>query len=192
MLGRSPGAPGGPQRRDGLLVLCRILNVITAICELLCIAAFAMAIYVRANAPVKDLFYMSGQAVRVFGIVWAAGLILIETEWRFLLKLAPLLELWFARGIAQIFIACLTYREAYSQTESESDFHKSLQLYRTLASAALLTCGFIYIFGGVLCLGAIKRMHARREENLMAAEVEVEELERRRRELNRLLGRRDP
>lgn len=56
---------------------------------------------------------------------------------------------------AQVFEATLTYREAISG--GDSDLHKSLQLYRTAACATLLCCASVYLLGGVLCIGAIRK-----------------------------------
>ena len=114
----------------------------------------------------------------------------IESEWRFVLKLVPLMEIWVWRGMAYIFLSSLTFREAYPRHGS-TDFEKSLQLYRSVSSLALLGCGFVYGVGGVCCLGAIRRARQRREERVLEAESEYEELERRRRELQRLLGHHD-
>jgi hypothetical protein len=103
-------------------------------------------------------------------------------------KYVPLLEAWIARGTVHVFMAALTFREAYPADEG-TDFQKSLQLYRFVASAALAICGIIYIGGGVLCLGAIRRARERREERYVEAQLEFDRLERRRRELQHLLGR---
>lgn len=136
----------------------------------------------------QDLYVLSGQIVRVFGIVWSLCLVLVESEWRFVKKAVPLLDLWLGRGIAHFFIASLTFREAYPSEEG-SDFQKSLQLYRTIASASLTACGLVYMAGGVVCMGAIRRARQQREDRLLAAAAEFDELERRRGELRRLLGR---
>ena len=42
-------------------------------------------------------------------------------------------------------------------TGKDCDFHKSLELYRTIAAMALLCCGTVYFLGGILCFGLIKR-----------------------------------
>lgn len=57
--------------------------------------------------------------------------------------------------VPQVFEAVLTYREAISV--GGSDLHKSLQLYRSVACASLLGCAGVYILGGVLCIGAIRK-----------------------------------
>lgn len=46
-------APPSDHKRDFILFACRTFNVITALCLLLCAAAFGMAIVLRGNAPTK-------------------------------------------------------------------------------------------------------------------------------------------
>lgn len=136
----------------------------------------------------QDVNFISGQAVRIFGIAWSLLLVLVESEMKVVRKYVPLLDVWVARGVVHLFMAALTFREAYPADEA-TDFQKSLQLYRFVASGALAVCGTIYIAGGVLCLGAIRRARERREERYVQAQVEYDRLERRRRELQHLLGR---
>lgn len=103
----------------------------------------------------QDLDFHSGQAVRVYGILIALLLLLAETEWERFLALAPVLDHWVGRSAVMVFESCLTYREAYPS--GSTDFHKSLALYRSAASASLLACGAVYFLGGVLCIGAIRK-----------------------------------
>lgn len=118
----------------------------------------------------QDAYFVSGQALRLFGISSSLLIVLVETEWQRFLALAPLLEAWLGRGVLQVmpgggrsgcdtsaglaqgaqllshsssvhrtrpptvpllqvYQAVLTYREAYPV--GETDFHKSLQLYRS-------------------------------------------------------------
>jgi hypothetical protein len=77
--------------------------------------------------------------VRLFGIIGSLLLILVETEWHFVLKLVPLLDIWVARGLTHFFIAALTFREAYP-ADDLTDFQKSLQLYRTVSSGLMAGC----------------------------------------------------
>lgn len=185
----SPSAPGAaprPQGPDWLLHACRVLNVCTALSAGLCAVAFAMALVVRFSAPIKDLNYYSGQAVRLYGILIAVLLIAVESEARQVLSLAPLLEIWLGRGTLQLFEAALTFREAYPR--GETDFHRSLQLYRGVACAALTACAAIYIVGSLLCIEPLKRVRARREAALHHVDAELDSLERRRDVLRRQMG----
>ncbi|KAL4420048.1 hypothetical protein ABPG77_007487 [Micractinium sp. CCAP 211/92] len=172
---------------DCLLHACRVFNFLTALCALLCALAFGMAMWVRGPASMKDAYFISGQAVRVFGIGIAALVVLVETEWHRFLALVPLLDAWLGRGILQVFEATLTFREAYPS--GDTDFHKSLQLYRSAASLSLLMCGSVYILGAVTCIGVIKNAKQRQASAVMAAEAELERMERRKKDLERQLGR---
>ncbi|KAL6784016.1 hypothetical protein ACKKBG_A04430 [Auxenochlorella protothecoides x Auxenochlorella symbiontica] len=178
--GRAPKAPG-----DLLLTLCRFFNMVTIICSLVCAAAFGMAIAVRVHAPDKDIYYLSGQAVRVYGLLTAILVVLVELEVAALAAWWPLLEIWLGRAMLQSFVGVLTYREALPR--GDTDFHRSLALYRGIASVALLVCSGVYAVGWISCLGTIKHIRTRRDQRLRKAQAEYEALEKRRAELQRLL-----
>jgi hypothetical protein len=177
-----------PKHRDALLAFCRTLNGLTALALILCGTSFGISIAVWAQIAHESLYSASGQAVRCFGCVLAVSLVLIECEWKVALRAAPLLDLWVGRCTAYAFVASLTYREAMPRSDETTDAHKSLALYRNAASVLLLVCAGVYGIGGVLCMGAIRRAREQREERLVAAVGEMEALEQRRRELQRLLG----
>ncbi|KAI7837415.1 hypothetical protein COHA_008782 [Chlorella ohadii] len=181
--GRAPASRG----HSCLLQVCRVFNFLTGVCALLCALAFGMAITVRGEAASKDAYFISGQAVRVFGIGIALLIVLVETEWPRFLSLVPLLDAWVGRGVLQVFEATLTYREAYPV--GSTDFHKSLQLYRSAASISLLVCGSVYLLGAVTCIGVIKSAKLKQEQAALRAEAELERMERRKKELERQLGR---
>ncbi|EFN53987.1 hypothetical protein CHLNCDRAFT_135951 [Chlorella variabilis] len=185
--GSSAPPPGGG---DCLLHICRVFNFLTSVCALLCALAFGMSMWVRGDATVKDAYFYSGQAVRVFGIAIALLIVLVETEWHRFMHLVPLLDAWLGRGILHIFEATLTFREAYPS--GTTDFHKSLELYRSAASLSLLVCGSVYILGAVTCIGVIKNAKQRQEQQVQRAEAELERMERRKKELERQLGRPPP
>ena len=54
----------------------------------------------------QDAYFYSGPAVRVFGIAIALLVVLVESEWRRVLQLVPLLDAWLGRGVLQV-RACL-------------------------------------------------------------------------------------
>lgn len=179
----SPPAP-----RDCILVWARALNAAAALCLALCGVALGMAVFVRGGVPDRDAHFVAGQVIRLYGIALAAAGVAVESEWRLVFRAAAAMEIWVVRGLCYLFIAALTYREAHPNAAA-SDLQKSLLLYRSVASVALASCAAVYVAGGVLCLGAVRRARQRREDRYLAAEGEYEELERRRRELQRLLGR---
>ncbi|KFM25869.1 hypothetical protein F751_1483 [Auxenochlorella protothecoides] len=154
--------------------------MVTIICSLVCAAAFGMAIAVRVHAPDKDIYYLSGQAVRVYGLLTAILVVFVELEVAALAAWWPLLEIWIGRAMLQSFVGVLTYREALPR--GDTDFHRSLALYRGIASVALLVCSGVYAVGWISCL-----VRTRRDQRLRKAQAEYEALERRRAELQRLL-----
>lgn len=174
-------------RPDFLLWCCRVFNLITGICALLCAVALSIAIGLQAGSVRKGVYEFSGQALRVFGVLIAGVLVLAETEWRRVLQFFPLLDSWLGRGVTQVFEAMLTYREAVSA--GGTDIHKSLQLYRSVACLSLLLCASIYILGALLCIGAVRKARYKREETLLKAQAELEALEKRRGALQRVLNR---
>ncbi|KAL4852839.1 hypothetical protein ACK3TF_006106 [Chlorella vulgaris] len=182
--GSTVGLVEGRRSGDCLLYVCRMVNVLTAMCALLCALAFGMAWWVRGDAPAKDPYFYSGQAVRVFGIGLALLIVLVEAEWHVFAAYMPLLDSWLGRGI---FVATLTFREAYPS--GTTDFHKSLALYRSAASLSLLVCGTVYILGAVTCIGFIKNAKQRQEQHLLRAAAELDRMERRKKDLERQLGR---
>lgn len=64
---------------------------------------------------------------------------------------------WLGRGILMMFEALLTLEITSTVKAGETDFHRSLQLYRLPAAISLLACSGLYILGGMLCLGRRKR-----------------------------------
>ena len=82
----------------------------------------------------------------------------VETEWERVLAACRLLEGWVARGLALGFVAALTLELTSVVAEGgQTDFHKSLRLYRAVAGASLLACAAVYVAAGLLCLGRLKR-----------------------------------
>ena len=82
----------------------------------------------------------------------------VETEWERVLSACRMLEGWVCRGLALGFVAALTLELTSSVAEGgQTDFHKSLRLYRAVAGASLLACAAVYVGAGLLCLGRLKR-----------------------------------
>lgn len=82
----------------------------------------------------------------------------METEWERVLAACRLLEGWVCRGLALGFVAALTLELTSAVAEGgQTDFHKSLRLYRAAAGASLLACAAVYAAAGLLCLGRLKR-----------------------------------
>lgn len=79
-----------------------------------------------------------------------------ETEWEYFLANVRILDSWLLRGLFQMFGAVLTLELSRSTAPGQSDFHKSLRLYRVVAGVSLLVCSGLYILGGILCWGRHK------------------------------------
>ena len=82
-----------------------------------------------------------------------------EIEWEGFLTMFKILDGFLGRGLLQAFEALLTLELTvqHGVREGSSDFHKSLQLYRTVAGASLLICSAFYVLGGLLCFGSIRK-----------------------------------
>ena len=70
-----------------------------------------------------------------------------------------MLDGFLGRGLLQAFEALLTLELTiqHGVKQGSSDFHRSLQLYRTVAGVSLLTCSSFYILGGLLCFGRLRK-----------------------------------
>lgn len=60
-------------------------------------------------------------------------------------------------------------------------------MLQDIASYLLLACGLIYVVSGVLCLGVLKRSRQQKAISREQATKDLEELEKRREELEALL-----
>lgn len=174
---------------------CRLLNVATALCAVLCAISYGMALAIYQ--PITDAPGLLDQALRVFGLLGAVLVAVVEIEWERFLRLVRFTEYWVGRAIVQVFIALLTFKMASAEGKhcSESgkscDFHQSLELYRFVSAMALLGCGSIYFIGGILCFGLIKRSRSQQDRKRQQAQHDLEELEKKRETLRGLLGRND-
>ncbi|XP_068655504.1 uncharacterized protein [Aristolochia californica] len=165
-------------RRDPFLVVCRCFRLLTGATAVLCGVVNAMAA-VRSFKNGSDIF---GGIFRCYAVVIALFLAAAETEWAIILKFWSVLEYWVARGMLQIFVAVMT--RAFPDFKGES---RGITFLQELASYLLLACGLIYVISGVLCMGCLKRARMQKEITREQAAKDLEELERRRQELEALL-----
>lgn len=179
--GRIKPKKSGP---DCFLTFCRVTNCVTGLSAVLCLVAHAMALAVGPPLTEKDTLKV--QILRVYGVLLSAGLAVVETEWQTIMALMKLLESWIARGIIQAFLAVLTFEIATSS--GDSDFDKSVRLYRTVAGTCMLSCAGFYMLGGVLCFGMLKQARYKRELLRAKMEQDLQALERQRAELEGLLS----
>ncbi|KAI3525539.1 hypothetical protein L1887_04397 [Cichorium endivia] len=163
---------------DPVLATCRCFSFVTIMASVLCIIVNVMSA-IRSFKNVSDIF---DGIFRCYAVIIAVFVIVAETEWSFITKFWKVLEYWAGRGMLQIFVAVMT--RAYPDIYGER--HEIL-LLRDIASYTLLTCGLIYVLSGVLCLGFLKRARQNKEVSSHQAIKDLQDLERRRAELEALL-----
>ncbi|KAK7363074.1 hypothetical protein VNO77_05203 [Canavalia gladiata] len=165
-------------RADPLLVACRGFSFLTSLAAILCIAVNILSA-VRSFKHASDIF---DGIFRCYAVLIAAFVVLAETEWSFVLKFWQILEYWAARGMLQIFVAVMT--RAFPNYIGD---RQDLLLLQSIASYLLLACGAIYVVSGILCIGFLKRARQKQEISREQAAKDLEELERRKEELEQLL-----
>ncbi|XP_047336483.1 uncharacterized protein LOC124940049 [Impatiens glandulifera] len=165
-------------RPDPFLVVCRCFSVVTAIAAVLCVVVNVLSA-VRSFKNGSDIF---DGIFRCYAVVVAIFAVVAETEWGFIMKFCKVLEYWAARGMLLIFVAVMT--RAYPEDNAD---RKDLVLLQNIACFMLLSCGVIYVVSGVLCIGHLKRLRQKKEVSKDQAVKDLQELERRREELEALL-----
>lgn len=165
-------------RPDPFLVLCRCFSVITSLVAILCILVNVLSA-IRSFKDETDIF---DGIFRCYAVAIALFVVVAETEWSFIIKFSKILEYWAGRGMLQIFVAVMT--RAFPNTTGERQWIIILQ---NIASYMLLACGVVYVISGLLCIGFLKRSRAKKEITKEQAINDLEELERRREELEALL-----
>ncbi|CAL5377667.1 unnamed protein product [Camellia sinensis] len=168
-------------RADPFLVVCRCFSFITAVAAILCIAVNILSA-VRSFKNGSDIF---DGIFRCYAVVIALFVVVAETEWVFIMKFwkaNKVLEYWACRGMLQIFVAVMT--RAYPEDSGERE---ELILLQNISCYMLLSCGVVYIISGILCIGHFKRARQKKEVSRDQAVRDLQELERRREELEALL-----
>ncbi|GAB2219403.1 hypothetical protein Droror1_Dr00007038 [Drosera rotundifolia] len=165
-------------RADPFLVVCRCFGLVTALAAILCIVANVIS----AVLSFKDGSDIFDGIFRCYAVALAIFVVVAETEWSFITKFWKVLEYWVGRGMLQIFVAVMT--RAF---HDDSDEEAYLVLLQNIASYMLLACGVVYVVSGVLCIGFLKHARQKQEISRGQAVKDLEELERRRQELEALL-----
>eukprot|EP00884_Botryococcus_braunii_P011444 jgi/Botrbrau1/202/Bobra.0022s0182.1 len=185
-----PGGPVQPASKGDCLLSCsRFLNGLTVVCALLCIAAHLMAISVAAHYP-KDMAGYLRQILRAYAAAFAFIIVLTETEVERILAAFAIFESWMCRSLFQFFVAVLTLytTRMKDEGEGETDFQKSLQLYRIAAAISLMTCSALYMLGSLLCVGRVKQARSKRDRERLRVQEDLRALDRKRDELRSLLA----
>lgn len=165
-------------RVDPFLVVCKCFSVITVLCALMCVVVNVFS----AIRSFKDGLNIFDGILKCYAVVIALFLVVAETEWERILKFWRVLQYWVGRGMLIIFVAVMT--KALSDAKGEKQI---LALFQDIASYLLLACGAVYVIGGLLCCGSLKRSRLSKAVSREQAAKDLEELEKRRDELHRLL-----
>ncbi|ESW20356.1 hypothetical protein PHAVU_006G201800 [Phaseolus vulgaris] len=163
---------------DSFLSLCRCFSFLVVLSSIFCIAVNVLSA-IRSFRNQSDIF---DGIFRCYAVFIACFVVLAETEWSFIIKFWKVVEYWVARGILQIFVAVMT--RAFPDYSGE---RKVLIVLQSIACYMLLACGVIYVVSGILCFGFLKRSLQKQEISREQAAKDLEELERRREELEQLL-----
>lgn len=166
------------RRSDPLLIACRCFSLITALSAILCILVNVLSA-VRSFKNGSDVF---DGIFRCYAVIIAIFVVVAETEWSLIFRFWKVLEYWPGRGMLQIFVAVMT--RAFPDYSGQ---RKDLVLLQNIACYLLLACGLVYIVSGILCIGFLKRSRQQKETTRDQAVKDLEELERRRQELEALL-----
>ncbi|KAB2634865.1 hypothetical protein D8674_038063 [Pyrus ussuriensis x Pyrus communis] len=165
-------------RPDPFLICCRCFSVLTALTAILCIVVNVFSA-IQSFTDGSDVF---DGIFRCYAVVVGMIVVVAETEWGFVMKFWKILDYWAGRGMLQIFVAVMT--RAFP---NESSTKKGLVILQNIASYMLLACGGIYFISGILCIGFLKRARQKTEISREQAVKDLEDLERRREELEQLL-----
>ncbi|KAE9613473.1 hypothetical protein Lal_00015965 [Lupinus albus] len=166
------------RRPDPFLVACRFFSFMTCLAAILCIVVNIFSA-VRSFKHGSDIF---DGIFRCYAVVIACLVILAEIEWSFIIKFCQISEYWAARGMLQIFVAVMT--RAFPDYLGDQ---RELVLFQGIASYFLLACGVVYVVLGILCIGFLKRSRQKQEITREQAAKDLEELQRRREELEQVL-----
>ncbi|RZC67186.1 hypothetical protein C5167_010880 [Papaver somniferum] len=162
---------------DPVLIVCNCFSFITALTAILCILVNVLS----AITSFKDGSIFDG-IFRCYAVGITVFVVLAETEWGWFFKYWRVLEFWAGRGMLQIFVAVMT--RAFPDVTGK---RKELVLLHDISSYLLLACGATYVISGLLCIGSLKRERQRKETTREQAIKDLEEMERRREELEALL-----
>ncbi|XP_054777973.1 uncharacterized protein LOC129285978 [Prosopis cineraria] len=165
-------------RPDPFLVACRCFSLLTGLAAILCIAVNILSA-VRSFQNRSDVF---DGIFRCYAVLIAFIVVLAETEWSFITKFWQVLGYWVGRGMLQIFVAVMT--RAFPDYLGEM---KDLVLLQNISCYLLLACGVVYVVSGILCIGFLKRTRQQQEITREQAIKDLEELRRRKEELEQLL-----
>eukprot|EP00897_Mesotaenium_endlicherianum_P005603 jgi/Mesen1/5070/ME000252S04186 len=173
------------KKADAFLYFCRILAITAVVCALLCAVVNLLAALGSFKKRHSDTHVNTAWlgVLRVYGVIFAVFVAVAETELPIIFKACRILETWVGRGMLQIFVAVMTKALARSNSASDATIFFSF-----IAGWLLLIVGIFYTVAGLFCMGHLKRSRIRSQKDRENALKEYEELERRRAELQGMLG----
>ncbi|MCL7022719.1 hypothetical protein MKW94_005283 [Papaver nudicaule] len=164
---------------DPFLLVCKCFSFFVSLSAILCIFVNILSAF-RSFRNGSDIF---DGVFRCYAVAIAVFVVVAETECKFILSFWRVLEYWAGRGMLQIFVAVMT--RAFPDVNGA---RKDLVLLQDISSYLLLACGMTYLISGVLCIGFLKRARQSKEVTRIQAVKDLEELERRKEELEALLA----
>lgn len=184
--------PPKKNRFHWCLSFCWLLNVVTGLSAMLCLVAHAIALVAIPDSN-KKLKSFTEQSLRLFGILFSMVVASVETEWQFVLRNLQLLEAFIPRALLQMFLSVLTLHatsleEVHVSKKGLNDLQKSVLLYGRISGFTLLGCSALYFLGGIVCCGALKRLHQKRLHARSRLERELQATQKQEKELKGLLA----
>ncbi|KAJ8447457.1 hypothetical protein Cgig2_019451 [Carnegiea gigantea] len=189
---------------DPFLIVCGCFSVVTALSAVLCIVVNVFSA-IRTFKRIEDGSDVFDGIFRCYAVVLAVFVVIAETEWSLVFKLCQvcssfktqlvLLDMIRVAKVLEKDTICDTLIAGFNvaiMTRAFPDYsgqRKDLVLFHDVASYLLLVCGAAYLISGILCIGYLKRARARKQMTRDQAVKDLEELERRRQELESLLIR---
>lgn len=149
------------------------LNVFIAINAVTVLSALSVAV-----AEILSIIYhdLSPQAVaiRVYGVIFAFGVIFTEMGWTQAIRDTWLLQNWVSRGAIYTFVGLLALEQ-----EAERRAAVNLaNLFIFFAGLGLVGLGILYFFMGILCLKGVRDRKAA-DYTICRSQAELEEALRR-------------
>jgi len=175
--GQAAHAPAQQQaqlrpRRDCALTLFLLISACTAL------SAVSVAVAQVLSIAFTKGLTAAGIAIRCYGVVLSAGVVFGEMEWNPIREFV-LVQNWFSRGLAYIFVGLL----ALEETDEKGLSNATAEMFVSFAALGLVVLGMLYSLMGICCLKRIRDQKMARYIQLLS-HAEVQEALRERAMLN--------